>query len=141
MRDPNGLVPLQGTVGIVYPGTQPSLWTACNRREGVKPLAINVSPNGQDISGAVWLAGQVDHIVVFTVDAETSPEQEALVATLPPEKTIVVALQSPYDVLVMPDIAAYLVTYSPLKPAYDAACGVLFGDYPAIGQMAVSLDS
>lgn len=140
VRDPNGLVPLQGTVGIVYPGTQPSLWTACNRREGVKPLAINVSPSGQDIGGAVWLAGQVDHIVVFTVDAETSSEQEALVAALPPEKTIVVALQSPYDVLVMPDIAAYVVTYSPLKPAYDAACGVLFGDYPAVGQMAVSLE-
>jgi beta-N-acetylhexosaminidase len=139
VRDPNGLVPLQGTVGIVYPGTQPSLWTACNRREGVKPLAINVSPNGTDISGAVWLAGQVDHIVVFTVDAETSSEQEALVEALPAEKTIVVALQSPYDALVMPDIAAYVVTYSPLRPAYDAACGVLFGDYPANGQMAVSL--
>lgn len=140
VRDPNGLVPLQGTVGIVYPGTQPSLWTVCNRREGVKPLAVNVSPNGTDISGAVWLSGQVDRIVVFTDNAELNSSQEALVEALPPEKTIVVALQSPYDALVMPDIAAYLVTYSPLKPAYDAACGVLFGDYPAKGQMAVTLE-
>jgi len=140
VRDVKKIVPLQGTVGIVYPGTQPSLWTACNRREGVKPLAVTGSPNGQDISGAVWLAGQVDHIVVFTLDAETNAAQQALVQALPPEKTVVVALQSPYDALVLPETAAYVVTYSPLKPAYDAVCGVLFGDYPARGQMAVSLE-
>jgi beta-N-acetylhexosaminidase len=138
--DPNGIVPLQGTVGIVYPGTQPSLWTACNRREGVKPLAVTESPNGQDISGAVWLAGQVDHVVVFTQDAETNDAQQALVEALPADKTIVVALQSPYDALVLPDIAAYVVTYSPLKPSYDAVCGVLFGDYPSRGKLSVTLE-
>lgn len=138
--DNAGLIPLSGDAGIIYPGAQPSLWNACNRREGVRALAVAQSPSADDISGAAWIARQVQTVVVFTRDAATYPAQQALVAALPPERTVVVALQSPYDVLVLPQTAAYVITYSPLKAAYDAVCGVLFGDYPARGKLAVSLN-
>jgi beta-N-acetylhexosaminidase len=137
--DDKGLIPLQGSIAIIYPGSQPSLWNACHQRDGLQPLAVSQSPGADEISGAKWVAGQAETVVVFTQDAETNAQQQALVAALPPEKTIVVALQSPYDLLAIPRPAAYVTTYSPLKPAYQAVCDVLFGVIPARGQAVVQL--
>ncbi|MCU0512269.1 MAG: glycoside hydrolase family 3 protein [Anaerolineae bacterium] len=137
--DEAGLLPLDGDTAVIYPGSQPSLWTACNLRPGLRPLAVAQSPAPADISAAVWTAQQSRRVLVFVRDAEQDAAQQALVAALPPEKTVVVALQSPYDALALPRTGAYVVTYSPLKPAFAAVCGVLFGDLPARGQPAVRL--
>jgi hypothetical protein len=50
-----------------------------------------------------------------------------------------VALSSPYDWQQFPDIAAYMLTHSPLPQAIPAACAVLFGEQPAHGILPIAL--
>jgi beta-N-acetylhexosaminidase len=137
--DNANLIPVSGTTAVIYPASQPALWAECNRRDTLIPKGVTASPTNQDIAGAAWAAREADTIIVFTQNADTDPQQQALVAALPPEKTIVVALQSPYDIQTLPAVGAYLVTYSPLKPAFAAACSVLFGDVAAQGQLSIHL--
>lgn len=137
--DHHNLIPVSGTVAVIYPASQPSLWAECNRRDGLLPKGVAASPSNEDIAGAAWTARDADVVIVFTQNADTDAQQQALVAALPPEKTIVVALQSPYDIQTLPAVGAYLVTYSPLQPAYAAACGILFGDFAAQGQLSIHL--
>jgi beta-N-acetylhexosaminidase len=137
--DDAALLPAAGDTAVIYFGAQPSLWQACNRREGLTPFAVSNTPSGGEISGAVWAAQQASKVIVFTQDAETNLQQQALIQALPLEKTVVVALESPFDLLSLPRPAAYVVTYSPLRPAYAAVCAVLFGDAPALGTLIVDL--
>nr|MCU0475806.1 hypothetical protein [Anaerolineae bacterium] len=65
--------------------------------------------------------------------------QQRLVQALPPDKTVAVALFSPFDWMSFPGVSAYLTTYSPLPEAIPAACAVLFGAAPARGTLPVSL--
>jgi hypothetical protein len=53
----------------------------------------------------------------------------------------VVALSSPYDVLRMPNLSAYMLTYSPLPPAIPSVCSILFGAYEAQGQLPITLSA
>jgi beta-N-acetylhexosaminidase len=78
-------------------------------------------------------------VVVFTQNAVDDPQQQTLVNSLPSEKTIVVALWSPYDWMTFPDISGYVATYSPLRPAVPAACALLFGAIQARGQLPITL--
>ena len=84
-------------------------------------------------------AGRVDTIIVFTENAFENSQQQALVLALPPEKTVVVALSSPYDWQYFPNIAAYVLTHSLLPQAIPAACAVMFGAAPAQGILPITL--
>lgn len=138
--DNSDAIPLNGDdTLVIYPASQPSLWNACSTY-GATPLGVTAEPTADEIAWAASLAQRHEHVVVFTQSADASAGQQALVAALPPEKTLVVALWSPYDIEVLPPVSAYLVTYSPLRPSYPAACGILFGDISARGTLAVALD-
>jgi hypothetical protein len=80
-------------------------------------------------------------VLVFTENADENPQQQALVAALPAEKTIVVALWSPYDTLFLPPISTYMVSYSPLSQVYRPLCAILRGEIPASGSLSITLDS
>ncbi|MBN1965469.1 MAG: hypothetical protein JW910_12540, partial [Anaerolineae bacterium] len=77
--------------------------------------------------------------IVFTYDAIDNPDQQALLAVLPPERTVVVALRSPYDWTVYPYAVAYLTTYTFLPPTVPAVCAALFGARPLTGVLPVNL--
>jgi beta-N-acetylhexosaminidase len=79
--------------------------------------------------------------LVFTENADENPQQQALVAALPPEKTLVVALWSPYDLLSFPNVSSYMLTYSPLPELYRPLCAILKGEIPAEGTLSIALDS
>jgi beta-N-acetylhexosaminidase len=85
------------------------------------------------------LASRVNKIVVFTREAYGNGRQQMLVNALPEDKTIVVALGSPYDWRRFPQVAAYMATYDSLAPALTTACGILYGSFPPLGRLPVSL--
>lgn len=138
--DNNGTIPLRGDEALViYPASQQSLWNACSTY-GATPLGVTAEPTADEIAWAASLAQRHERVVVFTQSADASVGQQTLIAALPPEKTVVVALWSPYDIEVLPPVSAYMVTYSPLRASYPSACRILFGDLPARGTLAVALD-
>ena len=140
--DPNKLIPLAAdrSVGIAYPTTRYQIVQECGQyRKDIRWAGVSDSPTNSEIGAAMTTAKLADTIVVFTQNADENTHQQALVKALPPEKTIVVALWSPYDITTFPGIAAYMVTYSPARPAVPAACRILFGAFPAQGRLSVDL--
>ncbi|MCZ7542643.1 MAG: glycoside hydrolase family 3 C-terminal domain-containing protein [Anaerolineae bacterium] len=80
-------------------------------------------------------------IVVLTNDAITVPEQAALVRALPPERTVVVAMRSPYDLASFPDVSGYVAVYAPLLEAMPAVCDLLLGDIAPRGVLPVTISA
>lgn len=138
--DAHELVPARGSVGVIYPANRPGARAACDSYGGdVRWLAVSDRPDEAEAARAASLARQVETIIVFTRDAYYNEAQQRLVRALPPQQTVVVALVSPFDWLRFDSIGAYVVTYSPLEPALQTACAVLFGARPARGHLVVTL--
>jgi beta-N-acetylhexosaminidase len=135
-------IPLRSdtNIAIVFLATRYQIRDECAQyNPNIRWVGVSDNPSGDEIGWAAGAAEWSDTTVVFTQDAITNPEQQALVNALPPEKTVAVALWSPYDWHTYPRVAAYVATYSPLRPAVPAACAVLFGAIPANGQLPVTL--
>lgn len=127
-------------VAIIYPGQRTLIRRACGEyHPSIRWLSITNSPIADEIQTAVELSRSVDKIVIFTRNAIQTPAQAALINALPSEKTIVVALYSPYDVDLFPQISTYMITYGPQDAGVWSACRILFGISPALGTLAVDL--
>lgn len=140
--DRNDLVPIPPgrTVGIIFLATRYQIQAECGQyRSDIKWTAVSDNPSAEEIGWALDNARSVDTVVVWTQDAIKIPEQQLLVNALPPEKTVAVALWSIYDWQTYPNVAAYMLTYTPARPAVPAACAVLFGAAPATGVLPVTL--
>ncbi len=140
--DRNNLVPvpLEKSVSVVFLATRYQIQQECVQyRDDIQWVGINDNPTAEQIGWAQAAANATDVVIVWTQNAIDNPEQQALVNALPPEKTVAVALWSPYDWQAFPGIAAYLATYSPGRPAVPAACAVLFGAADAVGRLPLTL--
>jgi hypothetical protein len=80
-------------------------------------------------------------VVVFTQNVRDNPQQRALVEALPAEKTLVVALWSPYDRHYLPPTAGYMVMYSPLLASGQPLCEILQGQQTAVGNLSLIIES
>jgi beta-N-acetylhexosaminidase len=128
------------SLALVYPATRSQIMRACDAYDRVIAwVGVSESPQDAEIAWARSAARNVDTVVVFTQNAIDDPAQQALVNALPSEKTVVVALWSPYDWTTFPDVSGYVTTYSPLRPAVPAVCAVLFGASPAQGRLPITL--
>lgn len=144
--DRNNLVPLtpDKRIAFIFLATRYQIYNDCTAYNfpNIEWLAVSDEPDGGLITQAARMAEAADVAVVFTQNAIDNPAQQALVNALPPEKTVAVALWSHYDWTTYPNIAAYLMTYSPgpvPSPAITAACEVLFGTRTATGTLPVTL--
>lgn len=144
--DRNNLVPLtpDKRVAFLFLATRYQIYNECAAfgHPNVEWLAVPDEPDGDIITQAARMADAADVAVVFTQNAIDNPAQQALVNALPPEKTVAVAIWSHYDWTTYPNIAAYLLTYSPgpvPSPAITAACEVLFGARTPTGTLPVTL--
>jgi hypothetical protein len=138
--DPTGRIPFANdqSVLMIFPGTRPAIQTDCAAiRSDARWLSVPLRPAEADVQTAVVAAGQVDQVVIFTENAGDRREQATLVNALPPEKVTVVALWSAYDYWLFPEVAAYVVTYSPQAPGVPAACRLLFGVNPPRAQLSL----
>ena len=53
--------------------------------------------------------------------------------------TVVLALQSPYDLLAFPDQPTYVATYGDVPASLHAAAEILFGQLRPTGKLPISL--
>jgi hypothetical protein len=140
--DQNAVVPLphDRSVALIYPASRPSIRTHCDAHPRLTWIGVAESPGAGDIARAVSASRNADIAVVFTINAGTNREQQQLVNALPVEKTVAVALFSPFDWTAFPGVSAYVTTYSPLPESVPAACGVLMGQIDGRGSLPVALD-
>ncbi|GER88224.1 beta-N-acetylhexosaminidase [Dictyobacter vulcani] len=80
-------------------------------------------------------------IIVLTVNANLDRYQGDVVRHLlqTGKPVIGLAVYNPYDLLAIPELETYLVTYEYTPPALQAAARVLFGEVVAQGKLPVSL--
>lgn len=141
--DRESLIPIaaEETVLLIYPAIRPSVKEACQQiRPDAQSIGVAQYPTAEERNWSIESAKRADAVVIFTLNADSNPDQQRLVQQLPQEKTAAVALWSPYDVLSFPTIGAYMVTYSQIPPAAETACAILFGRIEARGQLSVELN-
>jgi beta-N-acetylhexosaminidase len=140
--DRNNLVPISADrkTAIIFLATRYQIQAECSKySSNITWTGVSDNPTSEEIGWAVDNAKNADTVVVWTQGADKNKEQQALVNALPQEKTIAVALWSVYDWQTYPNVAAYIATYTPARPAVPAACAVLFGAAPETGRLAVTL--
>lgn len=126
---------------LVYPEFETELEPAI-REYGTQIDAVPVSVNpGQDeIDQVISAARGADVIIVATANARRHPGQIALVESLRDLPTVVLALQSPYDLLAFPGQSTYLAIYGDVPTSIHVAAKVLFGQYQPSGKLPVTLN-
>lgn len=129
------------SLAIIYPGQRTLIPRECSPyHQNIQWLPVSNAPTSDEIQSAVELAGRVDTAIVFTRNAITIPAQVDLVRALPPEKTVAVALYSPYDGREFADVGGYIITYGPQDFGVSTVCRILFGISPAQGTLAITLN-
>ncbi len=140
--DRNNLVPISPDrkTAIIFLATRYQIQQECSQySSNIRWTGVADNPTPEQIGWAQNAANWADTVVVWTQNADKNPDQQKLVNALPPEKTIAVALWSVYDWQTYSNVAAYMLTYSPGRPAVPAACAVLFGAAPATGVLPITL--
>jgi len=112
------------------------------RESGAAADVIEVSqrPSASEIAAATAAARSSEVAVVATVDLLAHPEQAALVrAVAAVRPTVLVSMRSPYDVMSVPEIPAYVCAYYGRPDAARAVAEVLLGETKPQGKLPVEI--
>jgi beta-N-acetylhexosaminidase len=143
VKDEEGLLPLSPDLSIlvIYPTGGAGLGQAVRE---VAPqatlLKVGDTPTSREFARAAGLASSAEVVVLGTRDVMDHPEQAQLVESLAGEHpVVVVALDSPYDLLSYPEVSTYLATYGRAPVSMEALAQVLFGVVEPRGRLPVEL--
>jgi beta-N-acetylhexosaminidase len=150
IKHDNGILPLKSTYGMPDIPDQPVLviWPQVRRdlsaamravHRNLKTFPISLDPLPVEIAAAQEYARNAAAIVVGTFNTDRHPAQTTLIRSLPAEKVIGVALESPYDLMHFPEIPCYLATYGDVPASLVALAQILAGVAAAKGHLPVEL--
>jgi len=142
VKDDNQQLPLvdDGELAIIYPVVYEDILNACREyAPDARYYGYVLFPTQSDVNAVSGLGRQFDQVVIFTEDVHKNEDQARMVNVAPPERTTVVALNSPYDLEFFPLVSTYMAMYTTHEMAQQAACHVLFGGHPAQGQLPFSV--
>lgn len=156
VRDRDGLLPLQvdGDARLLAVMPQPLDLTPAENSSRVAPglaaalrqtvpmvteIVVDYRPDLASIDGVVAAARDHDLIVIGTLAA--TPEQAAMVTAV--ESTgmpmVTVALHTPYDLALYPQVSTHVCTYGIHPPSMNALANALFGRATLNGRLPVAL--
>ncbi|MBI5510493.1 MAG: beta-N-acetylhexosaminidase [Deltaproteobacteria bacterium] len=93
----------------------------------------------EDVSEAIAMARGADLLVMAVVNRYHVEMAKAVTKALPYLPVAVVSLASPYYLASIPDVDAYVCTYSYLEDAQIAAAQALLGRSPMVGRLPVTI--
>lgn len=139
MPEPSDLTPAD-TSSLVEPGLARALRT---RFGVVDEVVVPVAPSGDTIAAVRARAGsgEVDAVVVGTIEAHREPAQAALVRAIVETgiPTVAVALRTPWDAIVYPAGVPAIATYSILPDPLEALARALSGEIGLPGRAPVTI--
>jgi len=113
------------------------------RDEGyaVEEVRVGLEPDETESAAALEWAEQADAIVFASYDAGFSRRQADLIARIAAlgKPLVLVATRTPYDLLAVPDVPAYVCAYENKPTMMAALAGVLSGRLPARGRLPVTI--
>ena len=142
VRDECDILPIgpERQMLVIWPRTAGNLGAALQaQRAGAQALPMGIDPTAAEIRTATERAAGSDVVAVGTVNARQHPGQIQLIRALQGCKLIVVALDTPYDLLAFPDVPAYLATYGSVPASLQALAEALTGASPIRGRLPVDL--
>lgn len=107
----------------------------------VGTVTTGATPTEAQIQGAVAAARQADAVLVTTNNVTAESPQAKLVAALcaTGRPVVVAALRNPYDIAHLPEVDAYLATYSWVPVALEALVRTLVGENSPRGRLPVDV--
>lgn len=107
----------------------------------VNEVRIDVSPTDEDFQIVEKKAQQIDTIIFGTLNTPLHSRQAELVNRLlaAGKHVIAVAMRNPYDLMVIPDVSAYIATYENTYEALCVAADIIFGKRKAEGELPVTI--
>ncbi|MFF3134124.1 glycoside hydrolase family 3 protein [Streptomyces mirabilis] len=104
-------------------------------------LSTGTAPSAASIDNAVAAARGVDAVVVGTYNVTATGSQKTLVERLAATgvPVVAIAIRNPYDVAQLPDVRAYLATYSWTDVELRAAARVIAGSARPRGRLPVEV--
>ncbi len=140
VRDDARLLPLAPGARVVmaYP-EDAAPWVSEKAPPEAALVPVRLDTPRWQIDNARAQVRQGEPVVVFTCEARGYPGQVDLVNAFTPERTIVVALCSPYDLMQFPNVSTYIAVYWERPPAAAGAMRVLYGEAQAAGRLPVTI--
>jgi beta-N-acetylhexosaminidase len=144
VRDEDRLIPIrsEANVWLVLPAAANDLGSrlrACHRKLTVKRMRQN--PTAGEAKSLARRAARFDVVVLATMNVNQHPGHASVAKALAAGATplIVVALQSPYDLLSLPEVKTYLTAFGDVPASLQALADVLCGNAEARGKLPVKL--
>ncbi|HET8569152.1 MAG TPA: glycoside hydrolase family 3 N-terminal domain-containing protein [Candidatus Limnocylindria bacterium] len=147
----DGVLPLRGTVFVYseHPADltrieeqSPRLWELIAEAypRTILPHRIRGEMLRPDPASAVAMAREADAVVIATADAHIDEAHAALIRALAAARpTVLIAQRGPYDILVAPNVNAYLCTYDGREPTARAAVDILLGRRKPQGRLPAEI--
>jgi beta-N-acetylhexosaminidase len=142
VRDDAHLLPLSNEedVVIIYPARYVEISNTClELAHDVTYYAYSFFPPDEEYNFVSRLGIDHQKVVIFVEDTFRNLRQRDLVNLLPRDRTVVVALGSPFDLELFPEHSTFMAMYNSLPASHAAACNVLFGTHPTQGRLPVAI--
>jgi beta-N-acetylhexosaminidase len=145
VQDNSNLLPLRPSdnVAFIFPAIYKNIGEECTAHlPTAQTLGYTYFVAEWEYTAARKLGEEADKIIVFAETLYLNGEQKTLISRLPPEKTVLVSLGTPYDwEFLEGDIKpfGYVTAYANIPEAQIAACRVLTGVAPARGMLPLSM--
>lgn len=146
VKNDNELLPLQQSEHVLVTGptaAKPEMLANLLNEKGIEAnnFATGTSPTKQEIENAVEKAEKADTVIITSYTANTNKAQQQMVKQIQEtgKPVIVAALRNPYDLMVFPEVDAYINTYSYLDVSVEALAKVMVGDVNPFGELPVTL--
>jgi beta-N-acetylhexosaminidase len=146
VKNEDNVLPLEENENVFVTGpslANPSAIADQLASQGIEAnsFATATSPSEAQIAEAVDQAGDADKVIVTTYTANTNAAQQDLVqAMMDTEKPVIAAaMRNPYDMMVFPEVDAYLNAYSYLNVSTSSVAKVLAGEINPFGKLPVTI--
>jgi beta-N-acetylhexosaminidase len=146
VKNDDDVLPLQEDESVFVTGpslANPSEIADQLANQGIEAssFATATSPTAAEISEAAEQAANADKIIVTTYTANTNDAQQELVQVMmETEKPVIAAaMRNPYDIMVFPEVDAYLNAYSYLDVSVESMAKALAGEINPFGKLPVTI--
>lgn len=145
LQDDYRLLPLRPTdnVALIFPAIYGDIRETCTAYlPDAEVLGYTYFVADWEYTATRKLGETADKILVFVETLYVNTEQAALIERLPPEKTIVVTLGTPYDWdFIQPEFrpSTYMAAYANTPEAQQTACRALTAVIPTRGMLPVTM--
>lgn len=129
---------------VVYTATKPQIFTRALDKAGFESSAVSIDElTKEQIPELLSETDQADAVIVGTSRLQSDSEQAELIRQLKTRQkpVIVVGMDAPYDVQVLPEGTPYLALYSSTNVSLEAGAKAIAGKIPMDGRLPVSVSS